>query len=294
MPKMDRLESKFVGSLVGTAVGDSLGAGGERYTDDTAMTIGIAESLIENRGFDEQHMVQVFNGNYDAEPWRGYGPGPPAIFEMVKSGLGWKEAAERLYQGGSYGNGSAMRVAPIGLFYYDDPAKLKQMSFRSSRITHTHPLGTEGAALQACAVALAVATEPARPDKRHFLKKLRDFARADIYQSRLTSIEMLLQEKPSKTEAIRELGNTVEAFSSVPISIYSFLAHSGFRAAVDYALSLGGDRDTITAMTGAIAGACYGIENVPKEWTDTLENREYIERLARELWRLKTEGRTGQ
>ena len=47
-------------------------------------------------------------------------------------------------------------------------------------------------------------------------------------------------------------------------------------------------------MTGAIAGACYGIEDIPKEWTDTLENRQYIEKLARELWRLKTEGRTGQ
>lgn len=275
-------------------MGDSLGAGGSRYTDDTAMMIGVTESLIENRGLDEEHMGQVFIRNHDAEPWRGYGPGPPAIFEMVESGLGWKAAAERLYPGGSYGNGSAMRVAPIGLLYYDNSAKLKEMSFRSSRITHTHPLGTEGAALQACAVALAVRTEPGRLNKRDFLKKLSDFAQADIYRSRLRSIKMLLGQAPSTTEVITELGNTVEAFSSVPISIYSFLANSGFRAAIDYALSLGGDRDTISAMTGAIAGACYGIENIPEEWTDTLENREYIERLGRELWRLKAEGKAAQ
>ena len=87
---MDRLKSKFVGSLVGTAVGDSLGSGGRRYTDDTAMMIGVAESLVEKEGFDADHMTQVFVKNYYAEPWRGYGPGPPRIFEMMKSGLSWK------------------------------------------------------------------------------------------------------------------------------------------------------------------------------------------------------------
>lgn len=288
---MDRLKSKFLGSLIGTAVGDSLGAGGRRYTDDTAMMIGVAESLIENKGFNAEHMAQTFIRNYDAEPWRGYGPGPPAIFQMVKSGLYWQAAAEKIYPGGSYGNGAAMRVAPIGLFYYDDLDELKKISCQSSQITHTHPLGMEGAALQAFSVALAVRAEPGPLDKYNFLDKLSNFVETDEFQEKLRSIKILLRESAGEPRVITELGNTVEAFNSVPISIYSFLANSGFKAALDYALSLGGDRDTISAMTGAIGGACYGIEDIPKEWKNGLENRDHIERLADKLWQLKKERR---
>ena len=94
-----KLKLKFLGCLTGTAIGDALGARREGrgmsrredivslaekleqliYTDDTHMTIGIAESLIENEGFDGEHMAQTFIKNYDAEPWRGYGPGPPGF-----------------------------------------------------------------------------------------------------------------------------------------------------------------------------------------------------------------------
>jgi len=131
------LKSKFLGSLVGTAVGDAVGAGFEgwdmveteaveavadrrdvlTYTDDTHMMIGIAESLIENRGFDGEHMAHTFMRNYEREPWRGYGPGPPRIFGLVRAGEAWDRAAGTLYPGGSYGNGSAMRIAPVGALY---------------------------------------------------------------------------------------------------------------------------------------------------------------------------------
>jgi ADP-ribosylglycohydrolase len=73
----------------------------------------------------------------------------------------------------------------------------------------------------------------------------------------------------------------------VPTAVYCFLAHPDFESALVYAVSLGGDADTIGAMTGAIAGACYGIEGVPARWKVPLENREYIENLARKLFDLK-------
>ena len=173
-----KLKLKFLGCLVGMAIGDALGARREGrgmsrsedivslaekleqliYTDDTHMTIGIAESLIENKGFDGEHMAQTFIRNYEAELWRGYGPGPPIIFGMIKSGEAWYSAANRLYRGGSFGNGSAMRVAPVGLLYSRNLEKLREIAYQSSSITHSHELGKEGAALQACAVALALNT----------------------------------------------------------------------------------------------------------------------------------------
>lgn len=224
---MNRLKSKFLGSLAGTAVGDSLGAGGRRYTDNTAMMIGVAESLSENTGFDADHMVRVFIRNYHAEPWHGYGAGPPRVFKLIKSGLNWKEAAEKIYPGGSYGNGSAMRIAPIGLFYYDNPATLREIARQSSKITHTHVLGIEGAALQACAVAPAVKAEPDQLDKYDFLKKLTDFVEVDVYREKLKSIKTLLREAANQADVIVKLRNTVEALNSVPMKIQRRIENEG-------------------------------------------------------------------
>ncbi|MDI6806539.1 MAG: ADP-ribosylglycohydrolase family protein [Candidatus Aenigmarchaeota archaeon] len=285
---MEKLKSKFIGSLVGLALGDFLGAGGRRYTDDTAMMIGVAESLIESKGFNGENMAHIFVKNYENEPFRGYGPGPPRIFRMIKFGRKWNESLDKEFYppDGSFGNGAAMRIAPVGLLYYDDLVKLREVAHRSSRITHSHPLGIEGAALEAYAVALAVKNEPKELDRYEFLKKLGDFVEVDLYREKLEVMKKLLKEGAGKAKVVRELGNGVEAFNSVPIAIYSFLANSSFETTLDYALnvSYGGDRDTISAMTSAIAGACYGIEDIPREWSDKLENKDYIVVLAEKLW----------
>jgi len=302
------LKSKFLGALVGSGVGDALGAPFEgrrkikpeeieavaeqqevlTYTDDTHMMIGVAESLIKVNGFDGGDMARTFVKNYELEPFRGYGPGPPRIFRLIRAGEAWDEAAQKLYRGGSYGNGSAMRVAPIGVFYYDDQNKLKEVAVKSSLITHAHILGKEGAALQAYAIALATNLEPSVAlAQGEFLAKLTDFTQDKVYQQKLAKLKRLLGE-PDKAKTVAELGNGIEAFNSVPTAIYSFLAHpNSFVEAVLYAISLGGDTDTIGAMTGAISGAYLGIESIPDSWRGKLENRLYIEELAKKLWGLK-------
>ncbi|MBT4511481.1 MAG: ADP-ribosylglycohydrolase family protein [Chloroflexi bacterium] len=110
---IDTLQSKFFGSMIGTAVGDALGAGFEglqgfteehvhtvadrrrvlRYTDDTHMMIGVAESLIAKIGFNGEHMADRFVKNYNWEPFRGYGPGPPRIFASIQAGEAWDKAS---------------------------------------------------------------------------------------------------------------------------------------------------------------------------------------------------------
>jgi poly(ADP-ribose) glycohydrolase ARH3 len=284
--------SKFIGSLIGSAIGDSLGAQregtygfkevtepGPAYTDDTAMMISVAESLIECNGFDGAHMARLFVRSFEREPWRGYGLGPPGIFEMIKSGRKWDENPDReLYDGGSFGNGAAMRVAPVGLFYYSNPERLREVSCQSSRITHSHPLGMEGAALQAYAVSLAIREE------KDFPEKLKEFTRVDIYRKKIDVLKKLLDKREGRERVVRELGNGIEAFNSVPAAIFSFLAGSSFKEALIYAVSLGGDTDTIGAMTGAIAGAWWGVDRIPPEWKENLENRDYIEGLGMRIW----------
>lgn len=293
--------SRFIGSLVGTAVGDSLGAQregaadfqevreiGPRYTDDTAMTIGVTESLVEAKGFHYFHMAERLMRNYEREPWRRYGMSPPRIFRMMKSGrLGFGMLDREIFPEGSFGNGGAMRVSPVGLLYHDDPVALRDISYQTAGITHSHELALEGSALQACAVALAVRSDPQNFSSAEFLGALRMFTKSGAYQERLKSVVRLLEAAPERGEVVRELGNGAEAVNSVPTAIYCFLANRDFESALVYAVSLGGDADTIGAMTGAIAGACYGINAVPARWKVPVENREYLETLGRRLWELQ-------
>ena len=302
------LKSKFLGALVGTGVGDALGAPFEGwywfmpeeieavaerrevliYTDDTHMMIGVAESLIRAGGFNGEDMAQTFVKNYELEPFRGYGPGPPRIFRLIRVGAAWDEVAQGLYGGGSYGNGSAMRIAPVGVLYHDNPVMIREVAYKSSQISHAHILGKEGAAFQAYAIALATNLDPLGAfDRGNFLAKLINYVQEGVYWEKLNQIEAILN-RPDKTKVTIELGNGIEAFNSVPTAIYSFLSqpHS-FAQAVLHAISLGGDTDTIGAMTGAISGAYLGIESIPDSWEGKLENRLYIEELASALAKIK-------
>ncbi|MEM1658036.1 MAG: ADP-ribosylglycohydrolase family protein [Candidatus Jordarchaeales archaeon] len=293
--------------MLGTGVGDAVGRpleGGPpllveeepyfdgRYTDDTEMMIGVAESLIEVGGFDGEHMAKTFVKNYDPELdrlVRGYGAGPPMVFRMIERGERWDVAGRRLFGGeGSFGNGAAMRVAPVGLLYFDDPEELRVIAEKSSLITHAHPLGIEGAVVQAYAVSLAVKAKPPSLDPRDFLETLEAFTREEVYREALRNAVRLLERAADKREVVSVLGNGIEAFRSVPTAVYCFAANTGsFRKAVLYAVSLGGDTDTIGAMTGAISGAYHGEEGIPREWVRKLENSEYIALLADKLFELK-------
>jgi len=299
------IKAKFRGALLGTAVGDALGApvegydmemvdsvyGGEwkmiygRYTDDTEMMIGVAESLIENKGFNGADMALKFIQNYNVK--RGYGPGSKEVLRRIREGESLADASGKLFGGkGSYGNGAAMRIAPVGLFYFDTPDMLWEIAYKSANITHSHELGKAGAALQALAVALAV-----RGQKEDMLLKLKEVVKTDTYKEKVGKLKALLDEGATEKRVILELGNGMEAFESVPTAIYSFLRSDNFKDSVVYAISLGGDTDTIGAMTGAISGAYYGEAAIPKAWLERLEDgekgRRYIKKLADDLCQIK-------
>ena len=208
----------------------------------------------------------------------------------MADGEAWDTAAAHIYPGGSFGNGAAMRVAPVGLFYWDRPSALRQAVETSSIITHCHALGVEGAFLQARAVAMAVAQRPGEPlDASAFVLDLEGLATEGVYRSRLGALEKLLRHAGDRELVVNHLGHGIEAFNSVPTAIFAFLAnHGDFASTVLYAISLGGDTDTIASMAGAVCGASLGVEALPPEWLEKLENRDYIGGLADRLWRVSS------
>lgn len=298
--------AKYRGALLGVATGDALGAPFEgnfsiswrrlyalqqettelRYTDDTHMTIGVAQSLHACRKFDGAHMARLFAERYEQEPWRGYGSGPPQVFRMLRAGTPWQEAARSLYGGqGSFGNGAAMRVAPVALFARGDLDQVDQIARQTAAITHAHELGIDGAALQACAVALVLELNPEnKVDASSIITALKRYVRTSTFLEALDKVAALHSRRDDQAVA-REIGNGIEAQTSVPAALCSFLAHpASFDEAIHFALSLGGDTDTIASMTGALSGAYLGENAIPDGWRNRIEGRDELVALADVLY----------
>jgi poly(ADP-ribose) glycohydrolase ARH3 len=290
----------MVGSALGDAIGElafgGLGEGDLRalveqravlaYTDDTAMTIGLAESITALGGLDGEHLGATFKANYRREPWRGYASGPPTVFSLVeRRGIPYSQAAESLFGGqGSFGNGAAMRVAPVGLVYGNAPDLYEAVRL-SANVTHSHPIGVDGAAVLAWAVGRAADLDPGGTfPAREFARGLIDYARTPEIRDKLVQLEMLLCEAARPPNAARRLGRGVAVHESMPFAVFSFLSHpKSFEACLFCAVLNGGDRDTLGAMACAISGAYLGIGAIPLCWRDRIENRCHIEELAVKL-----------
>lgn len=304
------LKSKFLGGMVGSALGDAIGemafwrSDEARlrskiarsdvlvYTDDTAMAIGLAEAVSTSEAItqagqlDPQHLGDTFRANYKREPWRGYASGPPTVFRLVeRRGMSYSEAARSLFRGqGSFGNGAAMRIAPVGLFFHDAP-DLYEQARASASVTHAHPVGVDGAAVQAWAIAQAVKLDPREPfPLERFSQGLVDFARTAQIRDKMVLVRALLAEDVPPANAARQLGRSVAVHESLPFAIYSFLRHSqSFELCLFCAILHGGDRDTLGAMACAVSGAYLGVEAIPQAWRGKLENRQHVEELALRL-----------
>jgi ADP-ribosylglycohydrolase len=292
---------RFLGSALGTFVGDTLGEPVEgwphraiygrfglldtmvreeaRYTDDTQMMIGILETLEEQGGFDPAICAGKFQENF--EPSRGYGRRIFGVVERIREGIPWDQVGTD-----SYGNGGAMRIAPIGCFYHRDLKALKENAILSARITHNHPEGLAGAVAQASAVGLALqhglSQEPIK--RMSFLDRI--VTQVKDVDKRFAEYLDKIRSIPggSVIEVIEGItgsyGLSLRAVESVPAALAAFLLTHSFRETVISAVNLGGDTDTIGAMAGAVAGAYYGYDQIPQEWLNSLENgakgRDYV------------------
>lgn len=298
------MKDRYRATLIGVAVGDALGAPVEgrhttrsyvasldrqtpelTYTDDTAMTIGVAESLIDNGGFDGHHMAHTFARHYTAEPWRGYGANPPEVFGKLERGVPWDQAAASLFGGsGSFGNGAAMRVAPAALLAHPDTHTVASLARQTAIITHTHPEGTDGAISQAVAVDRLLTLDPDESlDPNDLIQEIQAHLTTAIFRDKLSYLATTTgRHKPQ--DVARVLGSGVSAHSSVPTALACFLTHpDSFPDAIKTAISLGGDTDTIAAMTGALSGAYLGFGAIPPAWRD-VEGQDALLDLADQLY----------
>jgi poly(ADP-ribose) glycohydrolase ARH3 len=290
------LQDKFRGAILGCFLGDAFGSGFEgmhpdravfhlsnlskkftrSYTDDTDMTLALAESIVQCSTVDPEGIAKHFSLSCDLT--RGYAIGTIKAVLALRAGVQWHQVGRIVFEEGSFGNGAAMRVSPVGLFYYHNLDDLQEAAIKQANVTHVHPLGQWGAVMQACSVGLAVSQNPKEPFKKEqMVTNLREVLwRGPIeYMRALNKIEeMVVQGKKLEArEVVQSLGNGVEAHLSVPSACYIAITYSpDFCDAIRAAISLGGDTDTIAGMAGAIVGAHVGEKGLPVEWIEQLED----------------------
>lgn len=239
------------------------------YTNDMQMNISVFEEMAENGGIDYISLANRFLKRYSI--WRGYSGGVREVFEKWKDGEDFYDAARQLYSGaGSFGNGAAMRSAPISCFFkLDEKEALFDHITRSSKLTHSNQLGIDGAILQGYAVTLALNSIPVS----EWISRFYQLPIDNSFKIKIGLIDQCLRKSAPPDEIIQKIGNGSDALSAVPAAIYSIIRNDCvFLDSVFYAVELGGDTDTIGAMVGAIAGAKNGLKGIPEELVDQLEN----------------------
>src|SRR5579885_864152 len=179
------------------------------YTDDTQMALSIMEILGRHGRIDQDELAAHFAAHYD--PSRGYGPAMHQALARIGHGEPWQRVAESLFAGqGSFGNGAAMRVAPIGAYYADDLCRAVEDAAGSAVVTHAHPEAGAGAIAVAVAAAWAgrLRAENVLPRPAGFLDLVLPHVPPGEVQSRLRRGRDLSENAPVQT-AVGVLGNGI-------------------------------------------------------------------------------------
>ena len=230
-----------------------------RYTDDSVMTVAVAEALLDTWGKDIAELRKAL------------------VFSMQKWGRRYPHAGfgGRFYEWlfdrnprpyNSWGNGSAMRVSAVG-WMYETMEETRQIAKETALVTHNHPEGVKGAEATAAVIWAA---------RNHWPKsKIRKYVEKEFYPLKKTC------------DQIRPYYHfDVSCQGTVPQAVTAFLEGDSFEDVIRTAVSLGGDCDTLTCIAGGMAEACYGVpEELKAECRKRIEPdmRKVLDRFERHL-----------
>ncbi|MFJ4246294.1 ADP-ribosylglycohydrolase family protein [Streptomyces iakyrus] len=274
--------------LRGLSVGDALGSqyfvpvnypllkrrevpsGPWQWTDDTEMAGSVVAVLAAHHRIDQDALARSFAEHHDFD--RGYGPAVNRLLRLVREGGDWRELAAALFKGqGSWGNGAAMRIAPLGAWYADDPEQATHQAEISAYTTHQHREGVVGAMAVAAAAAFAAA-----PDGPPSAEALLDGVIGLVPKSAVgaglrRARDMLDYGDPGTVAAVLGCGRRTTAHDTVPFALWSAARSLGdYEQAFWRTAQVGGDVDTTCAIVGGVIAAGKA-GTPPAEWVDRTE-----------------------
>lgn len=293
---MNRYE-RILGGLFGVACGDALGAAAEfmskdeiekkygylkdiisggywnltlgEVTDDTMMTIAVAEGILDNPENPVEDIGRHFIEWYDDSP-RFMGRIIRIALSEYKRCFDWSKTAYAAHQitgGMSAGNGSLMRCLPVAL-YYRDRDKMLEITAAQSQLTHYDRKATDACRFYNMLAYDYLNERPKTDTIRKYIEEYPEYG--CVY-----------------TMTKNELKSTGYVFDTLVCALWCFINTSSFEEAVCEAVNLGGDADTVAAITGGLAGVYYGSNAVPARWKDKIEVRDKLISIAKRFAGIK-------
>ena len=275
---LDRAAGAAVGAALGDALGMPLEFGPARqqdclvtslvdgrlpagsFTDDTEMALALADSLLAHRPLDADDLAGRFVAWLEAGP-PDVGIHTRGVLSKIRGGTPWEAASRSAWQASpqNAGNGSVMRCWPAALACWRDRPHLLAVSALQSRVTHYHPDCVAGSVLVNCAIAELLA--------------------GAVPRAALETALAACQPSPALAAVVRaapkrrrtELKNSGWVLHTLESAVWGLLTASSFAEAVIQVANLGNDADTAAAVTGALAGAYYGLAGIPSEWRAQLQ-----------------------
>jgi len=281
--------SRALLSLEGLSVGDGFGErffapeaaawlrthtpppGPWQTTDDTEMALGIVEVLARHGRIEREELARGFGQRYVREPWRGYGGTARRILQALADGAPWRPTAAAAFGGlGSMGNGAAMRVAPLGAYFADHPARAIDEARASAEVTHAHAEGKAGAV--AVAVAAAWVASGGAGGGALLAHVVEHTPPGETRQGIRRALELPPDTAVADVVAVLGNGSGVIAADTVPFALWC-AAHrlDDFASALWTTVEGGGDRDTNCAIVGGIVALRVGREGIPASWRHARE-----------------------
>ncbi|MFF8811183.1 ADP-ribosylglycohydrolase family protein [Streptomyces pactum] len=265
--------ARALASLRGLAVGDALGSqffvpahytaltrrelppAPWQWTDDTEMASSVLAVLATHGRIDQDALARSFADHHDFD--RGYGPAVNRMLRLVREGGDWRELAAALFNGqGSWGNGAAMRIAPLGAWYAGDAEQATHQAEISAYTTHQHREAVVGA--MAVAAAAALVADPRWPrDPGALLDAVvalvpRSAVQAGLRRAR----DMLDYDDTGTVAAVLGCGRRTSAHDTVPFALWAAARHLGSYQEMFWTTArAGGDVDTTCAIAGGVVAA---------------------------------------
>ena len=301
------LSAKFVGCLLGLALGDCLGASWEGYlgtevaeayydgrfdpinlrisewTDDTAMAMATAQSIVDMGGVDGPDLAAKYQAWFESGG-RGIGRATYHSMRRLQSGVAWDEAGQK----GQYaaGNGVAMRIAPVGLLHVHDLTGLEEDCRTCGIITHRNDDAIAGAVAVAHVVARAAAGKLSTDTLAVEMSSVAD---SGAVSPLILRAGELVEAGQSPIAAMSELGLGGSIYETIPTVAYCVMRwpDDPVKGLVSAVVN-GGDTDTRAAMVGAIWGAQLGESAWPDYWLEKLPGAEGIREVAGQFYNIVT------
>lgn len=300
--------NKYRGSLFGLAVGDALGISVEfmlpgsftpindmkgggvfnllpgEWSDDTSMALCLADSLIESKGFNLKNQLTKYIKWYR----EGYLSSIGYCFDI---GITTQTALINFEKTGkisgaknedSAGNGSLMRLAPVALFYANNPKKAIELCGESSKSTHALKVCVDACKYFGGLIVGAVNGV----SKEEILSYCYKYSNEKWNKNNLSPEIYEIACGSFKEKELPEIEGIGYVVKSLEAALWCFYKSNSFEEGALLAVNLGNDADTTAAIYGQLAGAYYGIDNIPKKWIEKIVYKDLINEFAVKLYNL--------